>query len=773
MGQRLIGADPDAVRQLMTRAVLDAPVVAEAMGTIRLAPHQVEAAARLLTMLHDHGGAVLADATGLGKTYVAIAVARTMSRVLIMAPAALRGVWHDSLGRAGVAAAFASYEALSRGRPTATARPSLVILDEAHHARNPASRRYAALADLAWGARVLLLTATPIHNRARDLRALVALFIGSRANQMDDHELKTLIVRREPAGIRGGQALPVIRTPRWLQVPRDPETLRLITALPPALPAADGTTAHALLLLGLLRAWTSSEAALRETLRRRLRRAVALQVALESGRLPDRRELRAWTVVDDAVQLGFPDLLVNLTDRRDDTGRMRLTIAEHAEGVRAILRSLDGNGGRTDSARIGQLRSLRERHRPVPLVAFTQFADTAQAMFRGCAPEGGSALVTGRGARVASGRVTVDEIVRGFDVDGPLRRRTMPLDLLIATDVLSEGLSLRRAGVLVHLDLPWTMARLEQRVGRLRRTGSRHSTIMVYAIGPPVVARELLPVLRALQRKARLTAGVTGVTELAASLPLFGDRFRRATVASGRHDGAGAVERLRAALLRWIRSGDEELPNDSPGSRCVGVGLVRSRGRPSLVAIHGRAVSDATSAVLQAVEAMDGHGEQPAPAGESTGVPEAIAAVRTWLEEQRGRELARLATEAPSHAHAGILRALQQQLQHATRHERVTLLPEIERCRRLVISARGIGAEIALQRFASLGPEIDIASLQALLASRAPGEASIDDAELVAMLWCGPGGTEALTIDDFSDDLPRPDPPRSSSPRAARAAASG
>jgi superfamily II DNA/RNA helicase len=124
--------------------------------------------------------------------------------------------------------------------------------------------------------------------------------------------------------------------------------------------------------------------------------------------------------------------------------------------------------------------------------------------------------VTGTGARIAAGRVTVDEIAGAFDI-GDFANATpaaMPLQWLIATDVLSEGLSLRRAGVIVHLDLPWTIARLEQRVGRLRRLGSPHRVIAVYAIGPPVEARELVPVVRALQRKARLSSSVAGVDEL-------------------------------------------------------------------------------------------------------------------------------------------------------------------------------------------------------------------------------------------------------------------
>ena len=91
-------------------------------------------------------------------------------------------------------------------------------------------------------------------------------------------------------------------------MPRDPDMLRAITEIPPAVPAADGSQAHALMLLGLIRAWSSSEAALRETLRRRLRRAASFIAALESGRRPERHELDAWPGVDDAIQLGFPEL---------------------------------------------------------------------------------------------------------------------------------------------------------------------------------------------------------------------------------------------------------------------------------------------------------------------------------------------------------------------------------------------------------------------------------------------------------------------------------
>ena len=544
----LIPADPVDVMRRMAQAYLSAPAIEVQQGAIHLAPHQVDAASRLLALSGEHGGAVLADATGLGKTFVAIAVARVLGPTLVVAPAALRGMWRDALRRTGVEARLESYEALSRGQ--ASGRAALLVLDEAHHARNPGARRYAALADLAWGSKVLLLTATPIHNRGRDLRALIALFVGSRAHTMPDDEIRRLIVRRTAASWSGSAMVPILGAPRWLEVPGDRETLHAIKALPPAVPASDGAPAHALLLLGLIRAWSSSTAALTATLRRRLHRATALAASLETGRLPDRRELGSWPVVDDAIQLGFPELFTTNTDAVD-IARLRDTLDAHVRGVRAILNTLDG---RRDDARLERLQAVRDAHSPTPIVSFSQFADTASAAFSACVNLGGAALVTGRGARIASGRVTVDEIVLGFDVHESARPNAMPLDLLIATDVLSEGLSLRRAGVLVHLDLPWTIARLDQRVGRLRRPGSVHRSIATYAIGPPVAARELMSVVRALQRKARLSSALTEVDELQSAIPLLGQRLTKAVSMLSRRGESQATEDLRRLLMSWPES---------------------------------------------------------------------------------------------------------------------------------------------------------------------------------------------------------------------------
>src|SRR5579859_427911 len=200
------------------RALLDLPEVSP-LTPPWLAPHQAPAAARLTGLLDRFGGALLADAVGLGKSYVALAVAIMRAEpVAVIAPAVLLDQWRALLGRVQVAAPLVSIEALSTPQFRAGAawrtltdrrqRRRLVIVDEAHRFRNPGTLRYRHLALLVTGARVLLLTATPVHNRLADLLHLFRLFLRDDA--------------------LAGLGLPSLR--RAARAPDDPE--RLQTVLP-------------------------------------------------------------------------------------------------------------------------------------------------------------------------------------------------------------------------------------------------------------------------------------------------------------------------------------------------------------------------------------------------------------------------------------------------------------------------------------------------------------------------------------------------------------
>ena len=144
-----------------------------------LYPHQRDAAQRLIEALRAFSGALLADQVGLGKTYVALALATTYDRVVVAVPATLKTQWRRVAMRLTVALDLVSHEALSRG--TRLPDADLVIVDEAHRFRNPNTRRYDTLARSIGCAHLLLVSATPVVNRAADLIHLVRLFLADNA----------------------------------------------------------------------------------------------------------------------------------------------------------------------------------------------------------------------------------------------------------------------------------------------------------------------------------------------------------------------------------------------------------------------------------------------------------------------------------------------------------------------------------------------------------------------------------------------------------------
>ena len=83
------------------------------VGNVQLYPHQVSAFHRAQAALTEFRGALLCDDVGLGKTYVALAIAATSStRPLIVAPATLGVMWHAACAQAGVHADLRSIESL-------------------------------------------------------------------------------------------------------------------------------------------------------------------------------------------------------------------------------------------------------------------------------------------------------------------------------------------------------------------------------------------------------------------------------------------------------------------------------------------------------------------------------------------------------------------------------------------------------------------------------------------------------------------------------------
>lgn len=680
--------DASVVRALIAARWLDQEGESRTLGTIVLRDHQAEAVARLRSAMAEFRGALLADAVGLGKTYVALKIAADARRPLVIAPAALRDMWRAAAAAADVRIEILSHESLSASRARrGHTDHDLLIVDEAHHARNPSTRRYRSLAELAARVPVLLMSATPVHNRARDLAAILALFLGARAWTLTPAELGRCIVRREHDTL-SSQPLPKQSAPAWIPLTHDDAMLDRLLALAPPMPPSDGGDGGALLAHALIRRWASSDAALRATLRRRLGQATAMAAALGAGRYPSRSELRSWTQGDFALQLSFADILA-AGSAPPDARALRDAVARHADGVLDVLQSLGED--RHDAERAERLTELRERHAGEKIVAFTVFAETASALFRQLRAKPRVAMLTARGARIASGPVTREDVLSRFaprasGVRQPHAREA--IDLLIATDLLSEGVNLQDASVAVHLDLPWTPARLEQRVGRIVRFESAHARVRVYALAPPASAEAFLGVERLLRDKlcaARRALGIAGTILPGPGIAPLADS-----------SAPSAHERLRTIVREWSSERISARCARDPLVAAVRAGqtgflalLGAPPHRPLLIGALGGPADDAPHLLARVAECACGAGM----AVDATELARALARIAMWRRSARAEREVELQHAASARARRSVLRRIASIAQSALPDRRATIMALAEQARHAAIVPCGVGAE--------------------------------------------------------------------------------
>ena len=493
-----VDARADRVRARIADALLRPVAGGERVGRFVLRTAQRESVTKLHAALREFGGALLADSPGTGKTVVALAVAAACADVLVVLPATLRAQWTRAAARAGVAIRIATFEALSR-----SARPEpagLVVVDEAHHTRTPGTVRYRVLAHACAGAQVLLLTATPVVNRRADRDALLALFLGGRAGSLSPAELARVIVRRTPErGLRPR----VRRLPPLGAAAEVPGLAKALRGLPDGLAASDGSLAPSLVRISLALAWCSSLAALDAALRRRLLRGGALRDALLEGRWPSRRALRSWVMSDEGSQLTLPGLVVPVSGASFDSATALARVNHHLEAVRAMRTLIAPHVGRDSAARARAIEALLCDQPGERVVVFARHADTIRALWRELRLIGGVVAITGTRVDAAAGRWRREEVLDAVGArSGPLGGDdARAVRLVLATDLLAEGVEMPGVKTVVHADLAWTPARLEQRVGRITRAGSGVSDVREVRFALPRAATPFVRLAERLRRK--------------------------------------------------------------------------------------------------------------------------------------------------------------------------------------------------------------------------------------------------------------------------------
>jgi hypothetical protein len=191
---------------------------------------------------------------------------------------------------------------------------------------------------------------------------------------------------------------------------------------------------------------------------------------------------------------------------------MLKVVRRHSDALKAVREAaLESD---PDSERCELIRSIRSLHADRRIAAFSQYADTIEGLFTRLSRDGQVAALSGSGARVSGGRISRSEALASFAPVASRCSAARPADditLLLTTDLLSEGVNLQDAGVVVHLDLPWTPARMEQRLGRIVRIGSSHGHVESYGIEPPVSAEAIVRIEEILRRKLTEAGCITAL----------------------------------------------------------------------------------------------------------------------------------------------------------------------------------------------------------------------------------------------------------------------
>ena len=130
------------------------------------------------------------------------------------------------------------------------------------------------------------------------------------------------------------------------------------------------------------------------------------------------------------------------------------------------------------------------------VIIFTESKETADYLAEKIRDEVEPKVLLFTGASLQSVR---EEVTANFDA-----RAYRPKDdyrILVATEVLAEGVNLHRSNIVINYDIPWNPTRLIQRVGRVNRVDTKFDSIHTYNFFPTDEGNDLIKLREAAEAK--------------------------------------------------------------------------------------------------------------------------------------------------------------------------------------------------------------------------------------------------------------------------------
>lgn len=193
------------------------------------------------------------------------------------------------------------------------------------------------------------------------------------------------------------------------------------------------------------------------------------------------------------------------------------------------------------------------------IILFTESKETAEYL-----TENVNKVLKGRALCFSGGsdEGTRDVVIRNFDAKA--RKQEDKYRILIATEVLSEGVNLHRSNVVINYDIPWNPTRMMQRVGRINRVDTKFDTIHTFTFFPTVQANNELGLKEAAEAKINAFLSLLGGDaalltegEPVGSHELFDKLVSKKTITGEDEEETSELKYL--TLIKDIRDKDPDL----------------------------------------------------------------------------------------------------------------------------------------------------------------------------------------------------------------------
>ena len=165
------------------------------------------------------------------------------------------------------------------------------------------------------------------------------------------------------------------------------------------------------------------------------------------------------------------------------------------------------------------------------IIIFTEFSDTAEYLFNDFTKFGLRAMMYSSKTATKEKR---EDIRNNFDAGPPENLQRNNYDILIATDAISEGFSLHRAGTIYNYDIPYNPTRVIQRVGRINRINKKvFDKLFIYNFFPSATGEKISHTAEISTFKMKLFQAILGadtkiLTEDETLDGYFGRQFSKA-----------------------------------------------------------------------------------------------------------------------------------------------------------------------------------------------------------------------------------------------------